>query len=279
MNRTRILFAVGLAAVLGLIVSGYVYRQLRRVADAQRDRVRTSNIIVAAARLPLGTQLHPQNLRAMAWPGDAPVEGMCSRVEDCVDRTLLSSVEENELILESKLAPKAAGAGLPATIPAGMRAASVAVNEVVGVAGFVQPGTRVDVLVTGTETGQNSSRRLTRTILENVPVLAAGQKLEQDREGKPQVVPVVTLLVTPEQANALTLASTDGKIQLVLRNTTDAKKVEPPPVFEAALFGGAAPPVKTGPRPHLAPVNLAAPPYTIEMIRGGKKEVNTFPNQ
>src|SRR6202142_3392403 len=137
---------------------------------------------------------------------------MCRQAPDGTNRALITPVVENEPILESKLAPSAAGAGLAATIPEGMRAMSVAVNDVVGVAGFVTPGTMVDVLVTGALSG--SSGNITRTILENVRVLAAGQKVEQDREGKPQTVPVITLLVTPEDAAKLAMASTEGKIQL-----------------------------------------------------------------
>src|SRR5262249_60171002 len=124
----------------------------------------------------------------------------------------------------------------------GMRALSVAVNDVVGVAGFVMPGTMVDVLVTGkVPGGRGTEDSVTRTILENVRVLAAGQKIEQDREGKPQTVPVITLLVSPEDAGKLAMASTEGKIQLALRNTIDTKKVDPPAVLEAALFAGPSP--------------------------------------
>ena len=119
-----------------------------------------------------------------------------------------------------------------------MRAISVAVNEVVGVAGFVTPGTMVDVLVTGRLAGteQNGNTNITKTILENVRVLAAGQKIEQDREGKPQTVPVITLLVTPDDAAKLAMGSTEGKIQLALRNTIDTKKTDPAPILQAALF-------------------------------------------
>ena len=131
------------------------------------------------------------------------------------------------------------GAGLPATIPEGMRALSVAVNEVVGVAGFVIPGTMVDVLATGRLTSsQSNNQDITRTILENIRVLAAGQKIEQDREGKPQTVPVITLLVNPPDAAKLAMASTQGKIQLALRNTIDTKVTDPAPVLEATLFSG-----------------------------------------
>jgi pilus assembly protein CpaB len=182
----------------------------------------------------------------------------------------------NEPILEGKLAPKEGGAGLSATIPDGMRAVSVSVNDVIGVAGFVVPGTMVDVLVTG----GTSYGNVTRTILENVRVMAAGQKVEQDREGKPQTVPVITLLVSPEDANSLTMASTQGRIQLALRNTLDSKKVDPPPVLQAFLFGGTPPPPPTVAKNlHPTPKPAAAPPpeaFNVEVIRGDKKEESKF---
>jgi pilus assembly protein CpaB len=209
------------------------------------------------------------------------VAGTFNSIDAAANRALITAVAANEMILDSKLAPKEAGAGLSATIPEGMRAMSVAVNDVVGVAGFVTPGTKVDVLVTGKLVGQNHTEddTITRTILENISVLAAGQKIEQDREGKPQTVPVITLLVSPEDAARLAMASTQGKIQLALRNTIDSKRVEPPAVLEANLFSGssgqAAPPPKKV-------VRAAAPPpspYTIEVITGNKRENKSFPNQ
>jgi pilus assembly protein CpaB len=201
--------------------------------------------------------------------------GMFTRVDDVVNRAVITSVAENEPILDSKLASLQSGAGLAATIPEGMRAMSVAVNDVVGVAGFVTPGTMVDVLVTGTLSG--SGGNITRTILENVRVLAAGQKVEQDREGKPQTVPVITLLVTPDDAAKLAMASTEGKIQLSLRNTIDTKSTNPPAVLQTSLFSSGAPPA---PAKHYAA--KAAPavqaPFTVEVIVGTKRETKSFQN-
>ncbi len=155
-----------------------------------------------------------------------------------------------------------------------MRALSVAVNEVVGVAGFVIPGTMVDVLVTGRIANGSNNSNITRTILEDVRVLAAGQKIEQDREGKPQTVPVITLLVTPPDAAKLAMASTQGKIQLALRNTIDSKVTDPAPVFEAALFAGNAPPKHVGAVSHVS----APAPYVVEVIAGTKHENKSFAN-
>src|ERR1700730_8255924 len=274
MNQNRMLIGFAIAIVVALLFSTYVYKQFK-LATGQKTVVTTQRIVVAAVPLQLGTRIDSNNLKTIPWPSGEPVAGTFMRIEDCANRALITPVAANELIIESKLASREAGAGLPATIPEGMRAMSVAVNEVVGVAGFVIPGTMVDVLVTGKAT--NGSDSLTRTILENVRVLAAGQKIEQDREGKPQTVPVITLLVSPEDAARLAMASTQGKIQLALRNTIDSKKVSPPTVMEAALFTGTAP---APPAKHIAAVKSApAPsPYVIEVITGSKRENKSFPN-
>ncbi len=275
MNQNRMIVGLGVAVLVGLLFSSYVYKQFQRATSVKA--VATQHIVVAASPLQLGTRVDANNLRLISWPVDEPVIGMFTRVEDCANRALITPVAANELILENKLAPKEAGAGLPAVIPEGMRALSVAVNEVVGVAGFVIPGTMVDVLVTGRlpGTSHGGDDNITRTILENVRVLAAGQKVEQDREGKPQTVPVITLLVSPADAAKLAMASTQGKIQLALRNTIDSKKVDPPAVLEAALFAGPAPaPKRIGPQK--IPV-LPPPLYIIEVISGSKRENKSFP--
>jgi pilus assembly protein CpaB len=157
---------------------------------------------------------------------------------------------------------------------------SVAVNDVVGVAGFVTPGTMVDVLVTGAMTGGGQNGQITRTILENVRVLAAGQKVQQDQEGKPQTVPVITLLVAPEDAAKLAMASTQGKIQLALRNTVDTSTATPAPVLQSVLFASDAP--VAAPVRHVA-VAKAAPAapqvYQVEIITGSKRETKSFTEQ
>lgn len=272
MNRYRMLIGLVVALVVAFIASTYVYREMQRRPAATKP-LQVTQVVIAAQSLSLGTRLTPEQLRLVPWPGDNPMPGMFTRIEDCVGRALIQSVVPNEPILEANLAPKEAGAGLSATIPEGMRAVSVAVNDVIGVAGFVLPGTTVDVLGTATLGGNEN---LTRTILENVRVLAAGQKITQDKEGKPQTVSVVTLLVTPDDADKLTMAATQGRIQLALRNTIDTKKVNPPPVFFNALFlGGVAAP--TG-RKHFAPRKPEPEPYVVEVISGNKREMKTFKN-
>ena len=278
MNRNRLIIGFTVAVVVAFFLSAFVYRQLKNAANNRPAA--TQHIVVAAVPLQIGTRVDASNLRLIDWPAGQPVTGMFTRIEDCANRAVITPLAENEPILEAKLAPKAAGAGLQAAIPEGMRALSVAVNEVVGVAGFVIPGTMVDVLVTGEAPGRNGNSNITRTILENVPVLAAGQKVEQDREGKPQTVPVITLLVNPEDADKLAMASTEGKIQLALRNTVDTKLVNPQPVLQTVLFSGPEPP----PAPPVRVARKAAPPappspYIVEVITGTKKETKSFENQ
>jgi pilus assembly protein CpaB len=278
MNQNRMILGLAVAVVVAFLLSTVVYKQFQKASSVKP--VVTGHIVVAAKAMTLGTRVDAGNLRLIPWPAGEPVAGMFTRVEDCTDRALMSDVAANELILDTKLAPKEAGVGLPAVIPQGMRALSVAVNDVVGVAGFVTPGTMVDVLVTGkVEGGSHGEDTITRMILENVRVLAAGQKIEQDREGKPQTVPVITLLVSPEDAGRLAMASTEGKIQLALRNTVDTKRVGPPSVLEANLFSGGAPaPKPTGPVKVAAPRAAPAAPYVIEVITGNKRENKSFPN-
>jgi pilus assembly protein CpaB len=275
MNRNRMLVGLTVAVVVGLFLSMYVYRAFKN-ATAVKPII-AQHIVVAAIPLQLGTRVDANNLRLIPWPSNEPVSGMFTRIEDCANRALITPVAENEPILESKLASVQSGAGLPATIPEGMRALSVAVNEVVGVAGFVIPGTMVDVLVTGriAGTSHGGDENITRTILENVKVLAAGQKIEQDREGKPQTVPVITLLVTPDDAARLTMASTEGKIQLALRNTVDTKMIAPAAVLQESLFSGGAPAPKHSPGVKYVPPPPS--PYVVEVITGNKRENKSFP--
>lgn len=282
MDRKRILIAFAIAVPLALLASTLVYRQLSRAASSP-GRIVPTKVVVAASALEPGTRLDVKDLREVDWPALKPMQGMFARPEDCAGRVLISPLLENEPVLEGNLAPKDSSVGLSAMIPPGMRGVAVAVNDVVGVAGFVQPGTIVDVLATGGLEGQASS--LTRTILENIRVLAAGQKIEPDKQGTPQTVPVVTLLVTPDQANLLTLASTQGKIQLALRNSADTKQVNTAPTQLSDVFGLAmsiriAPrSVRRAPRVSLAEPLRSPAPYQVEVIRGNKPEVSAVPQQ
>src|SRR5688572_4860989 len=277
MARIRIFLVLVLALTAGGAFAFGTYRYIQQVPE-RAEGIATKPVVVAAVNLDLGAELRPEDLRIVEWPVTTVPASAFGSADQVVGRGLIQSVVENELILPSKLAPKEAGAGLPPVIPAGMRALSVRVNDVVGVAGYVLPGTRVDVVATVTPTQQQLDVT-SKVVLTNVLVLAAGTRIERDVEGgKPLAVSVVTLLVDPIEAERLTLASTEGKIQLALRNPLDKTAPVTPGIKPAALMGSAvpssAPRPRTAPRPAqtaaAAPVVPAALP-TVEIIRGDKR--------
>jgi pilus assembly protein CpaB len=280
--RSRIFAVLAIAVLAG---GGLAYGTYN-VINAQPVKsvaAPTQPVVVAAANLPLGTELKKDDLTVVNFPqGQAP-EGSFARAADIIGRGLIVSTVRNEPILAAKLASKEAGSGLPPVIPDGMRAVSVRVNEVIGVAGYVLPGSRVDVVATASPTSQPQDAT-SKVILSNVQVITAGTRIEQDQDkGKPMQVTVVTLLVYPEQSERLALASTEGKIQLALRNPLDQGAPETPGMKQAVLLGMTkpAPAVRTASntgtrKPHPAgPVTqgpvAAAPVSTVEMIRGDKR--------
>ena len=273
MRGNRLLLGLSAALIMGLVVSLLVYHEFSKLSAIRPTS--PVHVVVAAVPLTLGSRLAPAQLRLIPWPSEAPMPGMFTRIEDCTGRAVMTDVNQNEPILESKLAPLQAGAGLSVAIPEGMRAVSVPVNEVVGVAGFVVPGTIVDVLVTGSV---SNGVKATKTILEGARVMAAGQRIEQDKDGKPQSSTVVTLLVSPQDADRLSMAGVQGRIQLALRNTLDVRKVDPPAILEASLYGYSQPipvrMVKAAVRPVVPP-----PPVVVEVIYGNKRETKTFPSK
>ena len=253
----------------------------------------TTKVILAARNLELGTLVKDPDVKVGDWSGNVP-PGAILKKEDVVGRGIIASTYEGEPLLESRLAPKGAGGGLAAMIPSGMRAVAVRVNEVVGVAGFVVPGMRVDVLISGTPPngGNQAMGSLTKTLLQNIEVLSAGQDFKKDAEGKPISVQVVNLLVTPEQAEQLSLAINQTTIQLVLRNPLDTQIAKTSGTALALLYGQVArpspqvAPAAPKPRPKAAapapppPVHVAPPPkpqpFVVEMIHGNKKVEQKF---
>jgi pilus assembly protein CpaB len=237
-------------------------------------------VVVAANDLNVGSKIEDRDLKIVRLPAESLPEGVFRSKTRVVGRGVVLPVSKGEFILPNKVAGENAGSGMPALIPPGMRAVSVRVNEVVAVAGFVVPGTRVDVLLTGNPGGNSDNQ--TTTVLENIAVLAAGQKLERNSAGEPQSVPVITLLVSPEDAQKLTLASQEGRIQLSLRNPLDTNQQKLPSVRNAVLYGASAPtptPASTKPKVRrVVPkqVTPQASPYVIEVIRGQEKKEITF---
>lgn len=279
MNRTRLLLIGIIALLIAGVVSFRLYMNVRR--SVQGARVQKVAVVAAARNLDVGTRIAETDLQMVGVATDQPVpEGTFRNANEVIGRGVLIPILKNELVLASKVASDKTSAGMPAVIPAGMRALSVKVNDVISVAGFVVPGTRVDVLMTANPPeARNAGDVTTTTVLQNIMVLAAGQQLQRDAEGKPQNVPVITLLVSPDDAERLTLASSEGRIQLALRNPLDLETKRPPDVRQAALFYRAEPakvPVRlAAARPRVAP---PAPPavYSVEIIRGDKRDVSKF---
>jgi len=266
------------ALALGAFVSFAVYRNLQSRGSGGQPGV---EVIVAANNIPVGAKIEEKDLSIVRFPAEA-VPANCPRSRASVlGRGVILPIFKGQAILFNMLAGPNAGSGLPALIPPGMRAMSVRVNEVVGVAGFVQPGTRVDVLVTGTPGGSGEEEQTT-TVLENIEVIASGQRMERSQTGEAQIAPVITLLVSPDDAQRLTLATTHGRIQLALRNPLDAKPLDLPATRSGTLFKvSAAPPRRAPVRLRPKPVSAkpeASTPSTIqvEVYRGSKKDVKNF---
>jgi pilus assembly protein CpaB len=276
MNRTRLLLIGFVALALGAIVSYAVYRTLQTRTGG--DATPGVEVVVAADDIPVGTKVAESDVKLVRFPvADLPANIFHLKTS-VVGRGAIQPIARGEFFLSSKLAGENAGSGMPSLIPPGMRAVSVRVNEVIGVAGFVVPGTRVDVLLTGNPSG--APEQQTTTVLENVAVIATGQKLERNTAGEPQLTPVITLLVSPDDAQKLTLATSQGKIQLALRNPLDTKQQELASVSTNALYKGVPMPTPaSAPRPkstakHVVKTLVAAPPpvYTVEVIKGTKRE-------
>jgi pilus assembly protein CpaB len=272
--RITLVLLLALAAGGGLALGTYRYMQNVPVKTVSMP---TKPVVVAATDLELGAQLKADDLHVVEWPASSVPNGAFSTPDEIVGRGLIMPVIQNEPILPMKLAGKDAGSGLPVVIPEGKRAVSVRVNDVIGVAGYVLPGTHVDVLATATPTNSEVDTT-TKVVLTNVQVLAAGTKMEQDTEqGKPMAVNVVTLLVSPDEAERLTLGATQGKIQLALRNPLDKTEPETPGIRPAVLLGvaSAAQARRSGNASHSRPVATVAaaptPEPTVEMIRGDKR--------
>ena len=271
MNRIRIFIVLALAVTVGGAFALATYRW-QRTPTTTVEKLPTRPVVIAVANLDLGASLRPEDVRTIDWPAESVPAGAFEHVEDVVGRGLIQPIVQNEAILPNKLASKDAGAGLAPVIRPGYRALSVRVNDVIGVAGYVLPGTHVDVVVTISPT-PGLGEMTSKIVLTNVEVLGSGTKIERDTEqGKPIAVSVVTLLVNPAEAEKLTLASTEGKIQLALRNPLDPAAPATPGIRPAALLGYMSPrPVARVAAAAPRPIEIAPPSPTVEIIRGDKR--------
>jgi len=281
MNRgTRTLIVLAVAVLAAGAASYGVYTAIRSIPE-RRVEIATRNAVVAKVKLDVGTQLTSDVVKVVPWPEKTPVQGGFADIAEVIDRGLVSAVVENEPITQSKLAPKGAGYGLPPTITPGMRAISVRVDDVISVAGFVVPGTRVDVMTIIAR--DNSQEAMSRIVVGNVQVLTANTRYDQEeaKEGQAIRSTVVTLLVSPLDAERIALAQVEGKLMLTLRNPLDVTPTESNGVSKNALFGTPAPqPVKSAPRRIAAASELPPPPppvvkpYLVETIKATKKSLD-----
>jgi pilus assembly protein CpaB len=278
------------AAIVSLAFSTVFYRLLVHQSQTTKAAAATVRIVLAARDLEVGTILRDQDIKVADWPGAVPT-GATAQPQDLVGRGVTTPIYAREPVIESRLAPKGAGGGLAAMIPQGMRAVAVRVNEVVGVSGFVVSGMHVDILISGNSPGGNGNLgTLTKTLLQNIEVLSAGQDFKKDAEGKPVMVQVVNLLVTPEQAEQLSLASNQTTIQLVLRNPLDRQVTQTPGAAMAHLFTGGKltaplPGASEPARPRVAakPAAVHEPPkkeepFVMELLSGTKRAEAKFEN-
>jgi pilus assembly protein CpaB len=274
MRTSRLPIILLLAIIMGTTAGYLALRQVRGgalpgAAVPERGIVR---LAVAGRDLPVGSILAAEDIRLVDWPAEVLPIGYSGSSDELVGRGLLTHVRANEPLLSEKLADRDGGGGLPILIPAGMRAVSVRVDEVVQVAGFVTAGTRVDVLVT--LDGNDAASTTTRLILQNVPVLAAGQTVERDREGTPATVSVITLLVSPTDGERLTLASTQGRIQLALRGMMDMAETNTSGVRLSGLIQQQRPAATTARSVRVQPSREDA--TIVETFRGGVRTLTRF---
>lgn len=290
----RFFTVLGVSLVFALLVSGLFYQMTARAGAPKKvDQGELKDLVVAAKPLAVGITVKPADVKVAKVSADQFPKGGFGKVEEVIDRPVISNILLDEPLLEGRLATRGSGLGIAPIIPVGMRAVTVRVNDVVSVAGFVMPGMRVDVLVTGRPPGQEGT--VTTTVLQNILVLTAGTTIQPDSRGQAINAPNVTVLVNPDQAEILTLASSEGRIQLVLRNGSDQTIERTPGRQLGELFGNAPrqqqrAAAEQAPRPRPRPVVVAqaapappppppAPPVDqVVVIRGNQKTVETVSN-
>jgi pilus assembly protein CpaB len=288
----RFLTVLGVSLVFALVVSSVFYQMTARSSSPSKrvESTDLKDVVVTARPLGVGVMVKPADVKVVKMPTSAFPKGGFSKVEDVLDRPVISNILLEEPILEGRLAAKGSGLGLAPTIPVGMRAVTVRVNDVASVSGFVLPGMRVDVLVTGRPPSADGD--MTSTVLQNMLVLSAGTTIQPDARGQAIQAPTVTLLATPAQSETLTLAGNEGRLQLVLRNSSDQNVEVTTGRYINELYGAprkvaAAP--SAGPRPAPRPIVIAAAPKPppppppaldqIVVIRGTTKTVETMPTR
>src|SRR5256714_6260064 len=303
MRNKRLLFVLVGAVAFGLFAAVSVSRYL---SNAQATPRNMQSVVVAKVDIPLGTKVVAEQLMTVQFPSGATPDGVFDKTDKLVGRVTTVNVAAREPVTDFKLAPEGAAAGLSAVIPEGYRAMTVKVDDVVGISGFTRPGTLVDVVVIIEPAGNNpmnSQGPISKIVLQNIKVLASGQNIDQPKSGDrdAQTVRAVTLQVTPEQAEKLALASSEGKLQLVMRNQIDQGDEQTPGVNKRGLLSGEGalktpepgslkseqpkqdtrPVVRrsvAAPKPAAAaPAPQPTPRTSVEMIEGAKRRNVEFP--
>ncbi len=279
----RFLTVLGVSLLFALVISSVFYQMTARAGGSKKPETSDLKDVVLAARpLSVGTTVKPADIKLGKVPAAAFPKGAFAKAEEVIDRPVISNILIDEPLQEGRLAARGSGLGLAPIIPVGMRAVTVRVNDVTGISGFVLPGMRVDVLVTGRPPSADGT--ITSTALQNMLVLSAGTAIQPDARGNAIQAATVTLLATPDQAETLTLANTEGRIQLVLRNGSDQTIEKTTGREVSELYGARAvhkkPAENPAPRPRPQPVAVVAappppppPPDQIVVIRGTTKTV------
>ncbi len=297
----RFMTVLGVSLVFALVVSAVFYQMTARSGTARRvEATDQKDLVVTTRPLGVGVMVKPADVKVIKVATSAFPKGGFSKIEDVLDRPVISNMLLEEAVLDGRLAAKGSGLGLAPTIPVGMRAVTVRVNDVANVAGFVLPGMKVDVLVTG-HPPNGDSGDMTTTVLQNMLILSSGTTMQADARGQAIQSPSVTMLATPDQAELLTLAGNDGKIQLVLRNSSDQGMEKTNGRLVSELYGARKPvkpdpaPVAPRPAPAPKPVQVAVqaapppppppvappppPPDQVVMIRGTQRTVEIIPSR
>lgn len=285
-RQKTVIVVTALAIVFAVVAAGLMYNYLQKQEKIKAGIYQT--IVVAAMEIPIGSKLNESMLKTTAWPKESVPPGSATdpKVLSAAGRINIKQISAGEPVTEDKLAPTggAAGAGfMTYVVPPGHRAVTVAVNEVAGVAGFITPGNKVDVVLTTPIPG-SKDETISKIVLQNVPVLATGQIAQEQKDGKPIVVPTVTLDLTPEDAENLVLAANKGPLQLLLRNYSDTEEVEGRGATIRKVLAGSQPPTTTKPAKVIrvirrAPVRKAAPApnyYSVEVIKGRDRSTKQF---
>jgi pilus assembly protein CpaB len=280
--KPRGIFIIGIVAVaIAAFAALSLYQYLRGQEAKMKETMATEKIVVAAAEIPAGGTIQNSEVKTVIWPKASRPQGGFSSTEQVAGRMTLDRYTPGDPIIEAKLVPKGGQPGvLTYRIPQGHRAMTLGVDQVSGVAGFITPGNMVDVVLTISSGGGTGSKTFSKIVLQNVPILATGQIIEQQKDGKPIIVPTVTMDVTPEDSEKLAIASTQGRLQLVLRRAGDAAVANTPgaTVTKVMGTGGVAEPRKAARRAKIVPKSPAE--YTsgtsVDVWRGTSRKVETF---